>query len=77
MEGWNRFFLVPLPFPELDFTSTGLVDAFPDLPDGDLPSNLICMHMTPDGDEWWLGGQDGHIMKVRCCGLGYVVMRNS
>lgn len=41
------------------------MEAFPNLDSGDLPSELIAMHMTPDGDEWWLAGQDGQMMTVR------------
>lgn len=31
---------------------------------GNLPVDLICMHMTPDGKEWWVGGQSGMLKSV-------------
>lgn len=43
----------------------GLVEAFPDLSDDDLPEDLMCMHMTPDSSRWWLGGQEGQVVTVR------------
>lgn len=49
-------------------TSTGLVEAFPSLNDGeggDFPEELISMKMTPDGTKWWLIGQMGQIREVR------------
>lgn len=40
----------------------GLKEAFPGL--SGQPTDVICMHMTPDGSSWWLGGQRGEIKEM-------------
>lgn len=49
---------------EITFDSTGLVKAFPNLNDNELPEDTIAMHMTPNGQHWWLAGQFGEIKEV-------------
>lgn len=31
---------------------------------GDLPYDTMAMEMSPDGSEWWIGGQTGDLVAV-------------
>ena len=46
------------------FDDSGLIKAFPSLPDDDLPTQPMDMHMTPDGSKWWIAGLEGQIVEV-------------
>lgn len=46
------------------FSGEGVVKAFPDMSDDDLPTQPIDMRMTPDGTKWWVAGLEGEIVEV-------------
>lgn len=58
---------------EITFDSTGLVKAFQNLDNDELPQDTIAMHMTPDGQHWWLAGQYGEIKEVQTCAIDYTI----
>lgn len=50
--------------PEEQFDNTGFSKAFPNLEKNKLPTQPMCMEMTPDGQYWWIAGIEGQMVQV-------------
>eukprot|EP00752_Nemacystus_decipiens_P008422 g7528.t1 len=59
----DAFYAYPY-VPDDTFSGDGLIKAFPDISDGDLPTNPLDMRMTPDGSKWWVLGLEGEIVEI-------------
>lgn len=42
----------------------GLTELFEDVDDSDKPENPIAMHISPDGEVWWVAGKEGMLKEV-------------